>query len=494
MKIKRIISLVLAASMLIAGLIFPGCNEQRGERQADVNSPVPTELAEQNSQEPSELPTEDAMPASTVPGTSGKTVSVVKAVAPFADYPQDPDSVRRTEYGSAEEKKKWSKMQEEWKAADDARKAAAEDFMGMSKFGSAIISESVKHAGENNMVMSPVSIYMALAMLAEATGGETRKEILDALDIESMGKLRDNCLSLMKAESVDDGVTKGVFANSLWINDGIEFNDKTLETIAEYYFASSYAGDPASKSFAKAMKEWLNEQTGGLLNESIDSIDIDPNLLIAVSSTVYIKAKWEEKFNWDKTKKGIFHAASGDIECPLMHDSFNTYYFKGDDFAAISLSLKNESGEVWFLLPDEGVTIEKMLENGGLDFLLSDKTGGYDECRVNVVMPRLDISSDNDIIETLKSIGVVSCFSSEADFTPLSSVGASVSQANQAARFKADEYGMEAAAYSVAYATYGGSYKPENDVDFIADRPFVFCVKGVSDAPLFVGVVNTPIN
>ena len=42
-----------------------------------------------------------------------------------------------------------------------------------------LLSEEEKQ----NAVMSPVSLYMALAMLAETTGSETRQEILSAVDI-----------------------------------------------------------------------------------------------------------------------------------------------------------------------------------------------------------------------------------------------------------------------------------------------------------------------
>ena len=473
MKIKKVISFALAASMLAAGLVFPGCNND--PKQAEVNN--------------------TSAPVTSV--GSGKTAKVVEAISLSADYPKDPSGVFESEPMSDTDMNKWSQMQTEWNKARDERVAAAKDVPDMDKFTAALISEALKHSDGDNLVMSPANIYMALAMLAETTGGETRDEILKALDVESMEALRENCAALMKAESVDDGLTKTVIANSLWMNDGVEFNKETLNTIAEKYYASSYAGDPTSESFSKAMKEWLDEQTGGLLKDSIDGIEIPPELILAIASTIYMKANWANDFAKGLTNRETFHAVSGDVECDFMHSKFGegkVLYYKGDAFAAIALPLRNGAGKMWFLLPNEGTSIDEMLEKGGMDFMLSDKSAAESDWNVNVSMPKLDVNSDSNMVEILKSMGVKRCFTSEADFTPLTTEHAFVSGVKHAARVKTDEEGMEAAAYTVIL-TCGSAFIPEvKEVDFVADRPFVFCITGVSEAPLFVGAVNTPMN
>ena len=38
----------------------------------------------------------------------------------------------------------------------------------------------------------------------------------------------------------------------------------------------------------------------------------------------------------------------------------------------------------------------------------------------------------------------------------------------------------------------GASRPPEEEVYFTLDRPFLFCVTGAQNLPLFVGIVNQP--
>ena len=71
--------------------------------------------------------------------------------------------------------------------------------------------------------------------------------------------------------------------------------------------------------------------------------------------------------------------------------------------------------------------------------------------------------------------------------------GVFVSSAAHAARVKIDEEGCEAAAYTVEYTSNTAApMAPEEEIDFVLDRPFLFAITGNDGLPLFVGVVNVP--
>jgi len=73
----------------------------------------------------------------------------------------------------------------------------------------------------------------------------------------------------------------------------------------------------------------------------------------------------------------------------------------------------------------------------------------------------------------------------------LTEYGIWVSQAKHAARVTVDEDGCVAVAYTVIGAS-GGSAPPEERVNFVLDRPFLFAITGPDNLPLFTGVVNHP--
>ena len=461
MKTKRIAAALLAALMLIP-MIMTGCV------RPEPAQPDPTEPA----------PTEDTRPAVREPGK----IEVTKV-----DYPKNP-------YTVSDPNKIDASMEAAWSEAMRIRRAASVSAAKMDSFTKALADALTAEDGKNT-VFSPANIYIALAMLAETCDGETRTEILSALGAADMPSLRRGVSSLITAETVDDGITTSLLANSLWLNNRIGFNTDTLERIAENYSASSYWGDMADPAFNEELRNWLNDNTGGLLKDAANGVRLDPLTVLAICSTIYFKAPWSDRFHGAATDKQIFHTKDGDITVDFMHKTVSGCdYFKGSGFTAAAD--KVVGGKVWYLLPDEGVSVEDMLKNGGLDYVLGDHTADESR-RVAFSVPKIDVSSDLDLIPALRKMGVNSCFDcSVADFSPLTdeSEGLEVSEVKHAARVKTDEDGIEAAAYTVIMIAYGAAPSPMDYVEFTLDRPFAFVVTGETGAPLFIGVVNTPNN
>ena len=159
------------------------------------------------------------------------------------------------------------------------------------------------------------------------------------------------------------------------------------------------------------------------------------------------------------------------------------------------MSLRLEDGsKMWLILPDEELTPADILASGHVMELV---LGGWQETderkslRVNLSLPKFDIGADIRLDEALRNLGVASVFEAEsADFSPiLPGHEAWLSAANHAARVKIDEEGVEAAAYTVM-AVVGAGLPPEEEIDFILDRPFLFVISSQTDMPLFAGMVN----
>ena len=106
---------------------------------------------------------------------------------------------------------------------------------------------------------------MALGMLAEITDGSSRKQILDVLGAENMEVLRTRSSALWNANYCNDGVITSIFANSLWLDQDIDFEQTAMDTLAENYYTSSYQGTMGSENLNQTLRNWIHEQTGGLL-------------------------------------------------------------------------------------------------------------------------------------------------------------------------------------------------------------------------------------
>ncbi|MBQ8622522.1 MAG: hypothetical protein IJ422_09455 [Oscillospiraceae bacterium] len=366
---------------------------------------------------------------------------------------------------------------------------------GLEDFFAASIPEFLA-AGEENSVCSPVNIYMALAMLAETAGGDSRQQILDLLGARNIDKLRTQVDHVWNAHYCADDATAVVLANSLWLDEGMTYNPDTVGTLAEAYYASVYQGDLGSKEMNQALQAWLNEQTGGLLEEQAQNVELPPQTAVALASTIYYRAKWQNEFWEDANTEGIFHGTRGDQDVTYMNKTIDHGpYFWGEDYAAVYLSLR-DSSKMWLILPDEGKTPAEVLENGAaLEMVLGDWNSHENQksIKVNLSLPKFDIAADTRLEESLRNLGVTAIFDEEsADLTPiLPEAQAWLDRVDHAARVAIDEEGVTAAAYTVMLEA-GASPPPEDEVDLVLDRPFLFVITSRDNLPLFAGVVNEP--
>ena len=410
----------------------------------------------------------------------------------MAPYPDESDFIRSD--GSFDDEG-FSKVYDAW--YDSRQNLRSEtDLSGLYPFLNKSIPAFLSGAEGENRVYSPLNVYMALAMLSELTDGETRAQVLDLLGVKDLKALRAQTSALWNANYCDDGALTSILASSLWLNDTLDFVPKTLDILAETYHASTYQGVMGSDALNKALQNWLNEQTGGLLKEQAGEIELKDDTVLALATTLYYKARWDWEFFDGNNKEEPFHAPNGDLTCEFMHQSGSSTYYWGEKFSAVPKALI-ESGSMWLILPDEGVTPEALLQEQELyDFL----SAGHEWSKskflvVNLGLPKFDVDSSLDLREGLKSLGIQDAFDPDrSDFTPIVKdiEGLFLSQAKHAARVTVDEEGCTATAFTVMAAA-GSAMPPDDEVDFQLDRPFLFVLTNRDGLPLFVGVVNTPV-
>lgn len=354
---------------------------------------------------------------------------------------------------------------------------------------------------EENSVCSPVNIYMALAMLAECTDGNSRQQILELLDADSIKSLREQAGHVWNAHFCYDGLTTSILGSSLWLDDSYVYDKSTVSTLANSYYASVFRGQLGSSEMNTALQEWLNDQTGGMLREQAQNVKLEENTALALATTIFYRASWSGQFSESRSTTEVFHAPSGDISWAFMHKTITQgTYYDGKDFGAVVLSLEDGS-RMWLVLPDKGKTPQDILDSGhAVDMILGSSETKRQRAKINLSMPRFDVCAETDLVPSLKKMGITDVFSeAAADFTAImpESQGPEyrvyLGKADHAARVAVDEEGVAAAAYTVMhmYAT-GAPDEPDLEIDFVLDRPFLFVVESRDGLPTFAGVVNQP--
>ena len=242
----------------------------------------------------------------------------------------------------------------------------------------------------------------------------------------------------------------------------------------------------------QAITEWISEQTHGLIGDSGPVVETDALTLAVLASSLYYRAGWRDEFHEANTWEDTFTAAGGvNSQVDFMHRSENGLFLDEDGYQAASLSTR--LGEMVFVLPDEGVTPESLLNDP--DFLkglvFSDEAGAH-WGEVQWSVPKFDVNSNLGLLDTLKGLGINNLLDPDAaDLSNLTDIPAYISDALQMARVKVDEEGVEAAAVTIMMMEATSAMMPEEQEVCIMDldRPFLFVVRS-NNLPLFVGIVN----
>ena len=344
--------------------------------------------------------------------------------------------------------------------------------------------------GENT-VYSPVSLYMALGMVTELTEGQTKRQVTNLLGVSDSETLRQWTQSLWRQLYCDEKDSALWLGTAAFLNEAMTFHKEPLEVLAEDYYASSYRLPMGTSGADKAIAAWLDRQTNDLLTDDTGAIRTEKRDLLRLYNTIYYKAPWQAEFFGGATAEDIFTAADGtEQKTDFMHISIEgSPVARGEGYRRASLYLK-DGGEMTFYLPDEGVTVEELLQRENLlgELLPVDEW----VVQVNWSVPKFDLHDSLKLNDALQALGVTDAFDeNKADFAPLTEQPAYVESVNQAARVKLDEEGIEAAAYTEVDTNAAAAppqEMPEEEMNL--NRPFLFVI-WKDGAPLFVGAVQT---
>ncbi len=344
---------------------------------------------------------------------------------------------------------------------------------------------------EENTIVSPLNIWLAVSLLAEMTDGETKAQVLQALECGNTEELQKRYTALWNANSHIYEGAQCLLANSLWARDGGNYNTDILNLLEEQYHSLLYSGVMGSPEMDTKLQEWTDEHTRGLLHDYTREMKTDPEMFLELVSALYYKAMWSTPFAKDRVTEEIFHGRTQEKTCEMMHRSSPGAYFYGDHFSAVSHGLANNAA-MYFFLPDEGSTVQDILQSDDLYELLNH-TNEYEKWKYLIIhesIPKYTVKNKCNLKDLLVKLGMTDIWDQEkADFTILTDLeGIYLDKADHAAYLSVEEEGVTGAAYT-ELGLAGAGAPPQEEVDFILDRPFLFILKAWDGSVLFAGII-----
>ncbi|MBQ6222154.1 MAG: hypothetical protein IJJ44_06055 [Solobacterium sp.] len=345
---------------------------------------------------------------------------------------------------------------------------------------------------EENTIVSPLNIWLAVSLLAEVTDGETRAQVLQALECENMEALRKRYTALWNANSRRYEGSQCLLANSLWAREEGNYNPNVLNLLEEQYRSALYIGVMGSPELDKKLQEWTDEHTGGLLRDYTREMKTDPETFLEIVSALYYKSMWNTPFSKERETEEVFHGKTKEKTCTMMHRSSSNTYYYADHFSAVSEGLGDHSA-MYFFLPDEGSTLQDILEAEEFYELLNHPDT-YEKQKyliVNESIPKYTIKNKVNLREILTDLGITDIWDKEkADFTSLTDQkDIWLDKADHAAYLRVEEEGVTGAAYT-ELGMVGAGMPPTEEVNFVLDRPFLFILQAWDGSILFAGTIT----
>jgi serpin B len=358
-----------------------------------------------------------------------------------------------------------------------------------AEFSQALLEFSYKTASEllekRNGMYSPLSLYIALSELAELTAGDTRAEILNALNVNDIDILREGNQNLYKKLTYTNKVSTLSIANSIWLNKELEYKSEALEILRDKYYASSYGIDFSKTEDKEHIGKWVNDNTGGKLGKG-DFDDLDESVVFVLLNAIYFYDEWETKFIKSLNIMDNFEGLNEKVE--YMTQELRGSYYKNADFETSYLKFKNGLN-IRFVAPNDSSRFEEFLNNSTkLESAFSLELSEVGS--IKYIIPKYSFKSSFDLLNYTKSLGIQKVFGS-GDFSPLTDSKLFVNAVYQKSFIEIDEDGGRAAAYTGIDGVKESM--PMDPFTFKLDRPFIYAIYS-GDYPIFIGTVTNPLS
>jgi len=345
--------------------------------------------------------------------------------------------------------------------------------------------------GNENILISPLSIASALAMTANGAENETLRQMEEFFgsDIDDLNEfLYSYKFYLPTADKY-----RVSLANSIWFKDteSLTVEKEFLQTNKDYYDAEVYKAtfDESTKNDINA---WVNKRTDGQIQKLLEERPPENSVMYLINAPSF-DAEWHKIYKDTSVREGEFTAYDGSKRTVDFMHSTEYVYIELPNAIGFSKPYADYRYLFVALLPDEGLEIPEFINSIDGKTLINAVKNKSDDI-VYVSMPKFTFEYGKELSETLMELGIKDAF--DADLADFSSLGHSregnifISRVIHKTKIEVDERGTKAGAVTAVVMADGAAALTEPKIVDL-NRPFFFMIMDSEfNMPIFMGVLN----
>lgn len=363
-------------------------------------------------------------------------------------------------------------------------------------FGIKLFKNLVENSNEEeNIIISPLSVSIALGMTYNGANGETKEAMENTLELQgiSVEEINESYKTLIdELTSVDPKVTMNI-PNSIWYRHTFDVLQDFIYLNQNYFYAKVAPlnfDDPASVGI---INNWVAENTNQKIPEIIDSID--PATVMFLINAVYFNGTWVYEFDEQNTQQETFYLANGTTkQVDMMKQETNLNYFNNDMFKAVDLNYGSGNFSMVILLPKENYTPDDIIEQMNTENW-TNWMNSFSEKNIQLSLPKFKLEYEKRLNDALISLGMGIAFNPyNADFSKINpDHQLYIDFVLHKTFIDVNEVGTEAAAVTIVAINLESVGEGDTPYYFTVDRPFLFAIKERdTQAIIFLGKVMEP--
>lgn len=331
-----------------------------------------------------------------------------------------------------------------------------------------------------NVLISPLSVFEALAMAANGARGDTLEQMEKTLGVSSGDLDLYSDLQMGGQPREEDGQLHA--ANAIWLMENADFimNDEFEERNREDHGAD-IRRIPFDDAAPDRINAWVEEQTDGMIPKILDVIS--PGASMYLVNALAFEAQWQEQYREWNLRDGVFLPEDGSAQdVKLMYSTEHAYL---QDENAKGFIKYYEGGQYAFaaLLPNEGISVTEYLDSldgGSLHRMLCNPV----KEDVYAAVPEYEAEYSVSLEKILSRMGMEDAFdASKADFSGMGSFAPDslssrsplyLNRALHKACISVDPKGTKAAAATVLEVQNDGIKRDAYEV--CLNRPFIYII------------------